>query len=171
MSLLRVLHVCAPKDTFAWALSRQERGLGLVSDVIRLYGDDEGIDIDLATGDRGAREIAARSQAGLRAALDYDVLHFHGYSLFTWDDLDGHPPPLLDVEAAKAMGRRVVFTLPDTEALKRLDSVLPLADAIFYLEPSLGPRLARGISLAGLGLDPIRIAEVVIGAYRDDGRP
>jgi hypothetical protein len=167
MSLLRVLHVCAQGDGLAWTLSRRERALGMVSDVMRLYGDDEQADIDLGTHGRGPRDIAARTQAGLKAALDYDVLHFHDCSLFSWDDLDGHEPsPLLDVQSAKALGRRIVFTLSGAEGLRRLEPCLPLADAIFYLDPGLGPRLEQGVLLGDAERDPARMAEVVIGAYQ-----
>ena len=166
MTRLRVLHVCASGDDLAWTLSRHERALGVVSDVVRLFGDDERVDIDLDTEGRAPRDIAARTQAGLRAALDYDVLHFHDRTLFSWEDLDGRaPPPLLDVETAKALGRRIVFTLSDADALERVGAGLPLADSIFYLDPRLGPRLDQGVLLPQEGGDLAWTAEVMIRAY------
>jgi len=93
-------------------------------------------------------------RAGLRAPLDYDVLHFHDHTLFDWEDLTGGSRfPLMDLKVAKALGRRVVFTLSDAAALDALGPAVGQADAILYRDPALGARLPRGRFLPGCDVE------------------
>jgi hypothetical protein len=167
---LRVLHVSAEGDDFAWRLSRQERALGLVSDLMRVWGDDERADISLGVRGRDLpRDIGVRVRAGLKAPLDYDVLHFHGQSLFTWGDFGGGSPfALMDVKVARALGRRILFTLSDSTAAQLDPAALALADVVLYRTRDLAGHVPGGAYLpsgeGNLAAVAAALAEIYKGA-------
>jgi glycosyltransferase involved in cell wall biosynthesis len=120
---MRVLHTPTNIGNQPWVLSRNERKLGIGSDLIVhfvppsfLYRCD--VTLSDAVGGRSDPELRARMRAGLQAPLDYDVLHYYfGRTLFSWDDYERASPfPYLDVRLAKALGRKVFFTLQGCDA-------------------------------------------------------
>jgi hypothetical protein len=170
---MRVLHAVSHPDPQAWALSRHERRLGLVSNVLTNFVEEDSAPADIALGRKSARtpsEVGTRLRGGLQAPLDYDVLHYYGDSLLAWDDMDnGGPYRFLDLKIARALGRRIVFTLSGPVRPGLLDTILPLyADKIFYLEPHQGPHVRGGEFLPWCGVD---LAEIAHAPPRSSGRP
>ena len=113
---MRVLHAPINIGNQPWVLSRNERKLGIESDLIVHYVPPTlHYRADKALGSLGGdseAELRARIGAGLTAPLEYDVLHYYfGRTLFSWDDYRSSPLRLLDLKIAKALGRRVFFTL------------------------------------------------------------
>ena len=119
---MRVLHAPTNIGNQPWVLSRNERKLGVDSDVVVHYDPPtfryEADKILGAVGGMSEAELRARMMAGLKAPLHYDVLHYYfGRTLFSWDDYSsGSPFPYLDLKIAKALGRRVVFTFQGCDA-------------------------------------------------------
>ena len=110
---MRVVHAPANIGNQPWVLSRNERKLGIESDLVvhyvppsLLYPADRALG---SLGGKSEEELRARIVAGLRAPLDYDVLHFYfGRTFFSWDDYEnGSPFPYLDLKIAKALGRPI----------------------------------------------------------------
>jgi hypothetical protein len=115
--MMRVLHAPTNVGNQPWVLSRNERRLGVESDLVvhyappsLLYPADKALG---SLGGKSERELRARVMAGLMAPLDYDVLHYYfGRTMFSWDDYEnGSPFPYLDLKIAKALGRTIFFTL------------------------------------------------------------
>lgn len=119
---MRVLHAPVNIGNQPWVLSRNERKLGIESELIVLfrpplfrYQADRALSAN--PGGRSEKELRARMNVGLRAALDYDVLHYYfGRTLFTWGDYADSPFLYLDLKLAKAAGRTVFFTLQGCDA-------------------------------------------------------
>jgi glycosyltransferase involved in cell wall biosynthesis len=113
---MRVLHGPVNVGNQPWVLSRQERQLGLHSDVVVNYNTWLGYRVDRCLGEYAQKsrgEIARRFIFGATAPLRYNVLHYYfGRSFLCWDDY-GEPTKLWfwDLKLAKALGRRVVMTL------------------------------------------------------------
>ena len=156
---MRVLHIADVFAGQAAILSRRERALGLISDVMAPYPDPmSGHVADITLGARGGRtprEIGVRVRAGLQAPLDYDVLHYHGPTLFSWDDMEaGSPFRFLDLKIARALGRRIVFTLQTQPDAGLIETILPLyADKVFYGQPALGHQLEGAAFLPSFDID------------------
>jgi glycosyltransferase involved in cell wall biosynthesis len=119
---MRVLHTPTNIGNQPWILSRNERKLGVESDLVVhylppsfLYPADQTLG---GLGGKSEQELLARIAAGLKAPLDYDVLHYYfGRTLFSWDDYEsGSPFRYLDLKIAKALGRRIIFTLQGCDA-------------------------------------------------------
>jgi hypothetical protein len=119
---MRVLHAPTNIGNQPWVLSRNERRLGVESELVVhfvppsfLYKADRAL--SASAGGRSDDELRARMRAGLRAALDYDVLHYYfGRTLFSWDDYEHSPFRYLDLKLAKTLGRTVFFTLQGCDA-------------------------------------------------------
>src|SRR6202040_3099718 len=64
-------------------------------------------------GGKSPADLRDRLLAGLRAPLDYDVLHYYfGKTLLCWDDyVSGNDYRYLDLDVAKRLGKPVFFTL------------------------------------------------------------
>jgi hypothetical protein len=160
---MRVLHIVSGPGTFAMDLSRQERALGLISNVLTTAPDQPS---DVALRNAGA-DVGGRIRAGLQAPLDYDVLHYHGPTLFDWDDLrSASPHRFLDLKVAKAMGRRIIFTLDQKPDEVMTETIMPLyADRVFSLVPGDGKRLPY----PEVGI--IAIAQAMLRIYADPEAP
>jgi hypothetical protein len=114
---MRVLHSPTNIGNQPWVLSRNERKLGVDSDLIVhwvppsfLYPADRMLG---SLGGKSEEELRARIVTGLRAPLDYDILHYYfGRTLFSWGDYEsGSPHSFLDMRIAQALGRKIFFTL------------------------------------------------------------
>lgn len=127
---MRVLHAPVNIGNQPWVLSRHERLLGVQSDLVVHYIPPSlRYPADKALGDLGGKspeELRARILTGLRAPLDYDVLHFYfGRTIFSWDDYEsGSPFRYLDLRIAKTLGRKVFFTLQGCDARLAGESTL-----------------------------------------------
>ena len=113
---LRVLHAPVNVGNQPWALSRAERRLGLKSDLVVNYQTWLGYPSDTQLGTLGGRslsELARRTWGGIRAPLNYDVMHYYfGRSLMFWDDIPTlNWFPFADLKLAKRLGKRVIMTL------------------------------------------------------------
>jgi hypothetical protein len=113
---MRVLHGPVNIGNQPWVLSRHERKLGVESDLVVNYTPSLGYRADKVISPLGWRsesEMRDRIHKGLRAPLDYDVLHYYfGRSFMFWDDYDSRNYfPFLDLEVAKRLGRPIFFTL------------------------------------------------------------
>ena len=114
---MRVLHSPTNVGNQPWVLSRNERKLGIDSDLVVHWVPPSlqyRADRILGTlGGQSPEELRARMTAGLEAPLNYEVLHYYfGRTLFSWDDYPaGSPFRYLDLKLAKTLGRRVIFTL------------------------------------------------------------
>jgi hypothetical protein len=118
---MRVLHAPVNVGNQPWTLSRQERALGLESDLVVNYSTWLNYPADKVVGTHGGktpREKLRRFSAGILAPLRYDVLHYYfGRSLLYWDDYGPENRfPFLDLKLAKKLGRRIVFTLQGCDA-------------------------------------------------------
>jgi hypothetical protein len=114
---MRVLHGPVNIGNQPWALSRQERRLGVRSDVVVAYDTWLNYRADRCLGACGRKtreEVFRRSWFGLTAPLRYDVLHYYfGRSFMSWEDfLEPWPRGrYLDVKLARRLGRKVFMTL------------------------------------------------------------
>jgi hypothetical protein len=114
---MRVLHAPVNIGNQPWVLSRNERKFGVSSELVVhhlppafTYRADRALSSRISG--RSDEELRARVTAGLMSPLEYDVLHYYfGMTLFTWDDYDESPFVGLDLSLAKALGRRIIFTL------------------------------------------------------------
>lgn len=99
-----------------WVLSREERRLGVQSDLVVNYNTwlDYPVDRCLSRyGERTAGAAFRRALFGLSSPLRYDVLHYYfGRSFMCWDDYS-RPTPLwfADLKLARRLGRKVFMTL------------------------------------------------------------
>lgn len=113
---MRVLHGPVNVGNQPWALSRQERALGVHSDLAVLYSTwlDYPADRVLSAASKRTVTGAARRIAfALRAPFRYDVLHcYFGLSFLAWNDW-GPPNPLWyrDLWLAKRRGVKIFMTL------------------------------------------------------------
>ena len=89
---MRVLHAPTNIGNQSWVLSRNERKLGVRSDLVvnfvppTLHYRADTV-LSYSAGAGSDDELRARMRAGLRALLDYDALHYYfGRTLFSWGD-------------------------------------------------------------------------------------
>lgn len=114
---MRVIHTPVNVGNQPFVLSRNERKLGVESDLVVHYIPPTlRYQADRALGSLGGQsddEIRARIREGLTAPVHYDVMHYYfGRTLFSWDDFEGRNPfPYLDLRLAKALKKPVIFTL------------------------------------------------------------
>lgn len=113
---MRILHAPVNVGNQPWTLSRAERELGASSDLVVNYSTWFGYPADRVLSDiapRAARPLIRRFAFGLSAPFRYDVMHYYfGRSLLVWDDLGERAGvPFLDLRLARALGRKVFFTL------------------------------------------------------------
>jgi hypothetical protein len=113
---MRVLHAPINIGNQPWVLSRYEREFGVESDLHVTYtaAFDYGADRVISrNGGKSPADLRDRLLAGLRAPLDYDVLHYYfGKTLLCWDDyVSGNDYRYLDLDVAKRLGKPVFFTL------------------------------------------------------------
>jgi hypothetical protein len=119
--VLKVLHGPVNVGNQPWVLSRNERALGVKSDLVVNYNTWLGYSADriLTPLSRGSRADRLRRLAfGVTAPLRYDVLHYYfGRSFLCWDDY-GAPNRLWfkDLMLAKKLGRKVFMTLQGCDA-------------------------------------------------------
>src|SRR5207237_9731763 len=87
---MRVLHAPVNIGNQPWVLSRDERKLGIESDFHVNYDGAfcyRAGRVVSKVGDKSPSVLRNRLQAGLRGALDYDVLHFYfGEPFWPWRD-------------------------------------------------------------------------------------
>jgi hypothetical protein len=112
---MKVLHAPVNIGNQAWVLSRHERKLGIDSELVVHY-TTMGYSADCImgeVGDQSEAQVRTRLMTGLRAPLDYDVLHYYfARSLMSWSDYAKHNVfPYLDLEIGKRMGRPIICTL------------------------------------------------------------
>lgn len=120
---MRILHGPNNIGNQPWTLSRAERSLGHVSDVVQAYGTWIGYPADRTLSQYAKSTRLARLTRAFfshTAPFRYDVLHYYfGRSFSLLDDLGmafGRNPKedqkaLRDVLLAKRLGRRLVMTL------------------------------------------------------------
>ncbi len=118
---LRVLHAPVNVGNQPWTLSRQERALGVRSDVVVNYSTWLQYPADRVIGEVGNKSLSnrlSRTWTGLSAPFQYDVMHYYfGRSLLYWDDygVDGGMP-FMDLHLAKKLGKKIFFTLQGCDA-------------------------------------------------------
>ena len=104
-----------------WVLSRNERAQGIESDLVINYSTWLGYPADRIISEYGHKtpsSMLRRGAFGLSAPFRYDVLHFYfGRSFLCWDDY-GAPNRswFLDLKLAKALGKKIFFTLQGCDA-------------------------------------------------------
>jgi hypothetical protein len=118
---LRVLHGPVNIGNQPWSLSRQERALGIRSDLVVNYSTWLGYPSDRCLGtyqDRSRSAISRRLWFGLTAPFRYQVLHYYfGRSFLCWDDYGPRNRMwFTDLRLAKRLGRRVFMTLQGCDA-------------------------------------------------------
>ncbi|MGV8123587.1 MAG: glycosyltransferase [Candidatus Xenobiia bacterium LiM19] len=113
---MKVLHGPCNIANQPWGLSREERRLGLKSDVIINYGTSLNYPSDRCLGayrDRSPYTKMRRLFYGLSSPLMYNVHHYYfGRTLLCWDDYG--PRNMfwyLDLKAARLLGRKIFMTL------------------------------------------------------------
>jgi hypothetical protein len=113
---MRVLHGPVNVGNQPWVLSRNERALGLDSDLVVNYDTWLRYPADTCLSQHRERSVSAVARRALFAAsapFRYDVLHYYfGRSYTCWDDWSG-PNPLwfADLRMARRLGRKVFMTL------------------------------------------------------------
>jgi hypothetical protein len=113
---MKVLHTPVNVGNQPWTLSRAERALGISSDVVVNFSTWPGYPADRVLGKQRTRnpiDLARRLSFGVVAPFRYDILHYYfGRSLLVWDDLGGPLRlPFVDARVARALGRKILFTL------------------------------------------------------------
>jgi hypothetical protein len=118
---IKVLHAPVNIANQPWGLSRQERILGVKSEVVVNYATQFRFASDICLGEygrRSIRDVTRRLWFGLSAPLRYDVLHYYfGRSLLCWDDYG--PPNRLwyaDLKLARRCHRKIFMTLQGCDA-------------------------------------------------------
>src|SRR5580704_13057065 len=94
---MRVLHTPVNIGNQPWVLSRNERKLGVSSELVVhhlppsfTYRADRAL--SSCVSGRSDEELRARVTAGLMSPLEFDVLHYYfGMTLFSWEDYDQSP--------------------------------------------------------------------------------
>jgi hypothetical protein len=103
-----------------WVLSRQERVLGLHSDLVVSSGTWLQYPADRCLHDSGTKTwqaVMRQSWFGINAALRYDVMHYYfGQSFFHWAASRGLPGGFLDLKLARLLGRKIFMTLQGCDA-------------------------------------------------------
>jgi hypothetical protein len=114
---MRVIHTPVNVGNQPFVLSRNERKLGVQSDVVVHYVSPalqyQADRVLGALGGQSDDELRARISEGLSAPVSYDVFHYYfGRTLFSWSDYGGTDPfPYLDLKLAKIMQKPIIFTL------------------------------------------------------------
>lgn len=186
---LRVLHGPVNIGNQPWALSRAERRLGMLSELVVASGNWLSFPADrvLARNEASLWGRIRRVLFGLAAPLRHDVIHYYFARLYGLPDtlvLDGgwrSRLALAEVTLARLLGRRLVMTLQgcdariaghsrarnawtmctqgrcpfvanclaaqDRKRLAAIEHLLPLMDAVFYVNPELGHEVPGGIFL------------------------
>lgn len=122
--MLRVLHAPVNVGNQPWVLSRQERLLGLHSDLVVNNGSWLDYDADRFLNKTPPVSTYAKFWAkireswfGLLAPLRYDVLHFYfGRSFFNWASDREWFGGFFDVKLARRLGRKIFMTLQGCDA-------------------------------------------------------
>jgi len=111
---MRVLHGPVNVGNQPWVISREERKLGVQSDLVVHYPPAFSFPADQALAEAGNRSLSAmlrRAWFAMTAPVSYDVLHYYmGQSFMTWEDLSG--PKWFwhaDLLWAKKVFRRKIF--------------------------------------------------------------
>lgn len=113
---MRILHSPTNVGNQPWVVSRYERKLGHQSDLIINYATGFNYPADKILGQHGKkliRDIARRLIFGITAPFKYDIFHYYfGRSILYWDDWTPQIGfPYLDLRLAKALGKKIFFTL------------------------------------------------------------
>lgn len=182
---MRILHSPTNVGNQPWVLSRHERQLGFKSDLVINYATRFNYPADKVLGRETISDIARRLLFGLSAPFKYDIFHYYfGRSIL-------HFVPFLDLRMAKALGKKIFFTLQgcdvrlagesnknhqftpcrqdgcglygtcidkyDKQRLHFIESILPLCDKVFYLNPELGHYVpnAHFLPYANVDIDTI----------------
>jgi glycosyltransferase involved in cell wall biosynthesis len=113
---MKILHSPTNVGNQPWVLSRYERKLGHKSKLFINYSTSFNYPADKVLGQYGKKkwqDVLRRIFYGFTAPFTNDVLHYYfGRSLLYWDDWspkDGFP--FLDLKIAKALGKKIFFTL------------------------------------------------------------
>jgi glycosyltransferase involved in cell wall biosynthesis len=119
--VLKVLHGPVNVGNQPWVLSRNERALGVKSDLVVNYNTWLGYSADriLTPLSRGSRADRLRRLAfGVTAPLRYDVLHYYfGLSYLCWNDYGlRNRLWFKDALIARRLGRKVFMTLQGCDA-------------------------------------------------------
>jgi glycosyltransferase involved in cell wall biosynthesis len=114
--MLRVLHAPVNVGNQPWVLSRQERTLGLSSDLIVNYGTwlqypaDKYLSAN--TGVMTYRDFAVRAWNGYSAAIQYDVLHYYFGKSFLGEYAGSmFMRQFSDLRLARRLGKTIIMTL------------------------------------------------------------
>lgn len=118
---MKILHSPTNVGNQPWVLSRYERKLGHHSQLYVNYSTHFNYPADKVLGQCGKktwRDLLRRLFFGFTAPFRNDVLHYYfGRSLLYWDDWTGtNGFPFLDLRIAKALGKKVFFTLQGCDA-------------------------------------------------------
>ena len=118
---MKVLHTPTNVGNQPWVLSRQERELGIQSDLVINYGTWLNYPADKTLGVAGRMSVAdifRRMAFGFSAPFTYDVFHYYfGRSSLYWDDwARWNGFPFLDLRLAKKLGKPVFMTLQGCDA-------------------------------------------------------
>ena len=122
--MLRVLHAPVNIGNHPWILSRQERALGLRSDLVVSSGNWLQYPADRVLNPTPATNLSGRlgqklrqGWFGLAAVLRYDVLHYYfGQTFLSWASNHRLPIGFLDMKLAHSLGRKVFMTLQGCDA-------------------------------------------------------
>jgi glycosyltransferase involved in cell wall biosynthesis len=111
---MRVLHCPTNVGGNPWALSRAERKLGLLSDVMVFVNDKwyaSPVDYDLnLSREHLARSVVSLSAFFIKALFKYDVFHFSFGSSFTPFGITPRPLELMDLPLLKSLGKKIIVT-------------------------------------------------------------
>jgi hypothetical protein len=122
-SPLKVLHGPVNIGNQPWSLSRAERGIGAISDLVVNYNTSFGYPSDRQLSEYGTKTAASffrRLAFSLTAPFSYDVLHYYfGRTFMLWDDWGftlgrsslGNRLALIDANLARRLGKRLFMTL------------------------------------------------------------
>lgn len=113
---MRILHSPTNVGNQPWVLSRYERKYGHKSQLYINYSTGFNYPADKVLGQYGKKrwqDVLRRIFFGFTAPFRNDVLHYYfGRSLLHWDDWSPkHGFPFLDLKIAKALKKKVFFTL------------------------------------------------------------